>query len=187
MIWFDFFRSITFLSYLKISIMKKILLFIATIIVTFSANAQQGVQFPYEEMGKTATTYFEAYRNLDADGMAAVYADDIQYIDETLAGYGGKTFNASSKDEVIKNFKENFFPSAKKFDWQEESRFFSGNQGVFRGTLVVHYKGSVNGKSDDITYLWSVPYVSILTFKDGKIARHNDYVNYPVATFTEKK
>ena len=166
--------------------MKKILFFILTGGIIMSANAQPGTKFPYEEMEKTAIAYFEAYSNLDAEGMGAQYAEDVQYIDETYAGYSGKPFNATGRDVVVKTFKENFFPLALKYEWNESSHFFSGNQGVFQGTLVVHYKGSVNGKSDDITYLWSVPYVTILTFKDGKIIQQNDYINYPGGTFAEK-
>ncbi|MEL7145984.1 MAG: nuclear transport factor 2 family protein [Bacteroidota bacterium] len=166
--------------------MKKILMITLLVGLHVSVSAQISTTFPYEEMDKTATAYFEAYSNLDADGMAAVYHDEINYIDETLAGSGGKAFNVSGKAAVAQKFKDEFFPVSRKFVWNEESRFFSGNQGVFRGNLVVHYKGSINGKSDDITYLWSAPYVVVLTFKDGKIIRQNDYIDYPASSFAEK-
>jgi len=45
----------------------------------------------------------------------------------------------------------------------------------------VHYKGTIAGKSADETVLWSVPYVSVLHFKDGKIVKELDYVAYPDA------
>ena len=169
--------------------MKTLLLLIISMGAFAAANAQQTAKYPYEEMEKTAAAYFKAYGNRNADSMAMYYAEDFRYVDETLAGAGvGATpFDVTGKDIVIDQFKQNFFPVAKKYDWQEESHFFSGDQGVFQGKLEVIYKGTAIGKSDDLNYLWSVSYVIVLTFKDGKIIRQNDYIDYPGSTLTEIK
>lgn len=151
------------------------------------ANAQTMPKFPYEEMDKQATEFFESYRNLKADTLASLFADSMEYIDETYAGLGGKAAQIKGKEKLRDHYKKQAFAHAIKFDWKEENRFFSGEQGIFRGILTAYYKGTMAGRSADITYSWTAPYVVVLTFKDGKIIRQNDYLDYRAAKWAEEK
>lgn len=150
-------------------------------------SAQKMPSFPYEEMDKQATAFFESYRDLDADMLASLYADSMEYVDETYAGLGGKAAQITGKEKLRNHYKQKTFAHAIKFDWKEENRFFSGEQGIFRGVLTAYYKGTMAGRSADITYSWTAPYVVVLTFKDGKIVRQNDYLDYRAAKWAEEK
>ena len=152
-----------------------------------TAYTQTMPQFPYEEMDQKATKFFGSYGNLEADMLASLFADDIEYIDETYAGIGGKAAKVSGKENLRNHYKKQAFAHAIKFIWQEETRFFSGEQGIFRGILTAYYKGTMAGRSADITYTWTAPYVVVLTFKDGKIIRQNDYLDYRAAKWVEVK
>ena len=157
--------------------MKNTCLLIAILFISVSAIAQPQIPHDYEALSKVADQYFEAYSSLDAKAMITFYHDDINYIDETYIDNKGETADLKGKKEIEEAFTQ-FFPIAKKFTFDEKERFFSGNQGVFRGVITVHYKGSVAGADDSKTLVWSTNYTMVLTFKDGKIIRQNDFVNY---------
>ncbi|MEL6561182.1 MAG: hypothetical protein AAFQ94_23525, partial [Bacteroidota bacterium] len=99
------------------------------------ANAQKMPSFPYEEMDQQATAFFKSYRDLNADSLASLYADSMMFIDETYAGLGGKIAQITGKENLRNHYKQKTFAHAIKFDYQEENRFFSGEQGIFRGVL----------------------------------------------------
>jgi len=168
--------------------MKVNLLIVLSLLLSCEIMAQQQApSFPYEEMERVSNEYFTAYNQIDAKKMTSLYADSMQYIDETYAGLGGSAAQVNGKEKLFTHFSEKMFAHTIKFDWREDKRFFSGNQGVFSGTLVIDYKGSIAGKSADLTFLWTVPYVVVLTFNDGKIIRQNDYLDYRASKWEEKK
>jgi len=70
--------------------MKNTLFITVVSLLAFMAQAQQGPQFDYEKMKEVSTAYFDAYSKLDAKKMVSFYHDDIEYHDQTYAGYGGQ-------------------------------------------------------------------------------------------------
>ncbi len=154
-----------------------------------SAQSQNGSPtFPYEKMESTANAYFAAYSKVDVDKMLSMFADSVSYVDETFAGSpnsGGTPIKMEGKATVKSTFGE-FMTSVIQMEFKEEHRFFSGNQGIFRGQASIHYKGSIVQKPDEEVYVWSAPYVVVLTFEEGKIIRVNDYLDYPHSTFEPK-
>lgn len=155
--------------------MKKTLLLILAFAVSATGYAQSQDN---TEKEKLVSEYIKAYTSLDIDGMLALYHDDIAYIDETYLDASGNTANLVGKETIKEMFTTQFFPLVKKIEFKETKRYYAGNQGVFQGTLVVHYKGNAAGKTEEDTLLWSTDYVKVITFKDGKIVRHNDFINY---------
>lgn len=168
--------------------MKIYLLFLILFLVSpwgFAQDQGQGNSEGYLQMKNTSDAFFEAYSTINVDKLISLFDDDAHFIDETYApendGIGldlkGKVAVKQMFDEAAKYIK--------KAEWAEEKRYFSGNQGVFIGKVTLHYNGLSFGKTKNDTVLWTTNYAIVLTFKDGKIIRENDFIDYGGASIEE--
>lgn len=165
--------------------MKNYLLVIITIFALSISEAQ--TKFPIEKMEEVANAYFKAYSEMDFEKMATLYHNNIQFEDNTYMDNSGKGAYLKGKETIKNTFQNIYFPKAKKAKFNEEERFFSGTQGIFRGKGTSYIKGSAAGKSDKETILYTSPYVMVLTFEmEGeqlKIVHHTDHVNYKKTSY----
>jgi ketosteroid isomerase-like protein len=127
-----------------------------------------------------ARAYMQAYSEANWDAMAPYMADDYVLIDRT-------------------NPDPSFEPEYKGPDAAlQMMRAFGRDQGVielgfefpvvFESNGIVVFSGFVNVHAAppgvDFAYKWRTEQVSVITVKDGRILRHEDFANYGGATMT---
>lgn len=132
------------------------------------------------ESQKIAQAYMQAYSDADWDAMAPFMADDFVLVDRT-------------------NPDPAFEPEYKGPDAAlQMMRAFGRDQGVielgfefpvvFESNNIVVFSGFVNVHAAppgaDFGYKWRTEQVSVITVKDGRVARHEDFANYGAATTT---
>lgn len=132
------------------------------------------------ESEKVARAYMQAYSDANWDAMAPFMADDFVLVDRT-------------------NPDPSFEPEYKGPDAALRMiRAFGRDQGVielgfefpvvFESNNIIVFSGFVNvyaaPPGADYAYKWRTEQVSVITVKDGRVARHEDFANYGAATTT---
>ena len=132
------------------------------------------------ESEKVARAYMQAYSDANWDAMAPFMADDFVLVDRT-------------------NPDPSFEPEYKGPDAALRMiRAFGRDQGVielgfefpvvFESNNIIVFSGFVNVHAAppgaDYAYKWRTEQVSVITVKDGRVARHEDFANYGAATTT---
>ena len=128
------------------------------------------------EIVSVAEHYLDAYSTYDVAGMAPYLADDMVFIDPTSTNQNaeGGPFDFEGKAAVLKGLGD-YAAQYKSFklDYDVERRFESNGVVVF--VADVSY---VAVARDDNTYTGSVPVVTAITVRDGKVVKHLDLYDY---------
>lgn len=131
------------------------------------------------EVEQIARAYMQAYSEADWDGMAPFMGDDFVLIDRTNpdpdfeAEHRGRDFAL----EMLRTFGRE--QGVIELGFEFPTVFESNNLVIFSGFVNVY----AAPPSVDYAYRWRAEQVTVLTIRDGRVVRHEDYANYrtPVA------
>ncbi len=132
---------------------------------------------------KVAMDYMEAYGNWDFDKMKTFYAENVHFEDPTASEVFKQAFKYEGKENVYNFFRNVFkdrFENDKPpyVDFIIEKSFTSGSITVINSVFECVLPVSWFKENSKETVLVSVPFVTILTIKDGLIHKHIDYGDY---------
>jgi ketosteroid isomerase-like protein len=143
--------------------------------------AQQSSSRPVTPAEAVARQYIAAYSAADWDAMAPFMAEDFVLVDRTSPEFGGQEFRGS--EAVLAMLR----------DFGESSRIiglFLDFPVVFESGGIVVFTGHVNTLSrtpeEGVGQQWRAEQVTILTIRDGKVARHEDFANYSAPVITRE-
>lgn len=124
-----------------------------------------------------AKDYLKMYSRNDLNGMEKYYTDTSNFIDPTANdAFNTNQYVGKGKESVLKTFKE-VFDSTKDtyFNFDLKTTFYSGNYVMMNSTFSMILPDTWSeGKN---VYV-SIPVLTILKIKNGKILEHIDYANY---------
>lgn len=142
---------------------------------------QQSSSRPVSPAEAVARQYIAAYSAADWDAMAPFMAEDFVLVDRTSPEFGGQEFRGS--EAVLAMLR----------DFGESSRIiglFLDFPVVFESGGIVVFTGHVNTLSrtreEGFGQQWRAEQVTILTIRDGKVARHEDFANYSAPVITRQ-
>jgi ketosteroid isomerase-like protein len=128
-----------------------------------------------------ARQYIAAYSAADWDAMAPFMAEDFVLVDRTSPEFGGQEFRGS---EAVLAMLRDFGKSSKIIG------LFLDFPVVFESSGIVVFTGHVNTLSrtpeEGFGQQWRAEQVTILTIRDGKVARHEDFANYSAPVITRE-
>ena len=130
-----------------------------------------------------ALRYMEAYGAWDFDTMKTFYADTVSFEDPTGTEAFKQTFSFQGKENVytfFKNVFKNRFQNNKPpyVHFTIEKSFFTETYAVINSTFECIIPTSWFDKNSNESILIAIPFVTVLTIKDGLITKHIDYGNY---------
>ena len=129
------------------------------------------------EAEQLAREYMEHYSAVDWDAMEAFLAEDAVFADTTAMGpdYGEDGVMYEGRDEVmasLRSFSARYNPIELGFEW--DTVFESNGRVVFMGHVNALYPARTEGQN----FRWRAEQVTVVTVRDGKAIRHDDYANY---------
>lgn len=150
---------------------------IATVILLVCLSLTTAAEQPSYQQQSQATklladVYFKAYIDLDWDTIEPILGEDAYFLDPTAtAAFGNVQYNG--KPAMMKNFRENY-AGITKMTFHPSRVIYSGNIAVFEGTLDWGF----TLRSGAIADTKDMPFITILTFENGKVISHRDYGDY---------
>jgi len=141
-------------------------------------------QTPSEgKLNKTiALEYMEAYGNWDFEKMKTYYDENVHFDDPTGAEAFKSKFDVNGKENVynlIKNVYKAFEDSKPPYIKIEIDKVFtSGSFIVINSTYESIIPNSWFKDSNSEKIMVSIPFLTILQIKEGKITSHKDYADY---------
>jgi ketosteroid isomerase-like protein len=143
---------------------------------------QQSSSRPVSPAEAVARQYIAAYSAADWDAMAPFMAEDYVLVDRTNPQLSGQEFHG--RDAVLALL-QNFGESGGIIG------LFLDFPVVFESAGVVVFTGHVNTLSRapeaGFGLRWRAEQVTILTIRDGKVARHEDFANYAAPVITRER
>lgn len=152
---------------------------IAALILLFAANAAAQERAP-SEAERAARAYIAEYSAANWSGMAPYMAEDFVLIDRTNPdpGFAPEHRSPAATLEMLRRFGEENGVIELGFDFPT----------VFESNGIVVFQGHVNmyaaPPGRDHAIRWRTEQVTVLTMRDGRVVRHEDYANYTAATMT---
>ena len=129
-----------------------------------------------------ARQYVDAYSAADWDAMEPLMSDDFVFVDRTSPDLANHEFQG--RDAALTMFR----------DFGRRGRIvglFLDFPVVFESQGVAVFSGSVNALSrapePGYGLRWSAEQVIILTVRDGRVVRHEDYANYTAPLITRER
>lgn len=154
--------------------LRTILISAALALTGASAHAQE-----MSEAETVARAYVDAYSRVDWDAMAALMSGDIIFADHTATGTddpeGIVTEGREALLEMLRGFEAQYHPIALGFVW--ETVFNSNDTVVFIGHVNALYPTEDPARH----FRWRSQQVTAVTVRDGLVAEHRDFANYPGA------
>lgn len=158
-------------------IKRLVLVLICAAMAPCAASAQD--TSPSSTMA-VAQAYMQAYSNADWDTMGDYMAEDFVLIDRTNPDPGFEPEHRGR--DVALQMLRNFGAEQGVIDLGMEFPV------VFESNDIVVFSGHVNIEAAppgaDYGYRWRTEMVSVLTMRDGRVVRHEDYANYRTPTTT---
>lgn len=151
---------------------------LAVVMVPAAALARSAP--PSSETEQVARSYMQAYSDANWDAMAPYMGDEFVLIDRTNPDpawqpeHHGREATLQMLHEVGRR------SGIIRFDFEFPTVFESNNIVVFSGFVNAH--GAPPGV--DYAYRWRAQQVTVLTFHDGRVVRHEDYTNYRTPIMT---
>ncbi|QSE96109.1 nuclear transport factor 2 family protein [Fulvivirga lutea] len=144
-------------------------------------SAMNGIHNPErkeEKNLKIARDYIEAYSNKNAEGMAAYYADNVEFKDLTAKdAFGSTNFEHTGKEEVKSFWKSILVDSNPPYlNVQVDGAYYSGSYVMLNTTFSMVLPVSWTNGKDDVFV--RIPIKTILQIKEDKILRHWDFADY---------
>ena len=128
---------------------------------------------------RMARDYMAHYSAANWDAMAPMMAEDIVYWDPTATGHGNGGGDNGYRYEgreaalqALHEFSERYHPITLGFVW--DTVFQSNNRVVFIGHADARYPMG----TPDMLFRWHAPQVTVLTVRDGRVVRHEDFADY---------
>ncbi len=155
--------------------MKKIKILI---LFCFSVTALQYAQNKTPLKDSTVVTtaiseqYIQWYLNLNFDALGTLMHQDFSFEDPTAAMLFGWN-KPEGKENALAFFKTNY-ASITEMKADIIRKIISGNHAIYE--MQLHFKFYQNEDKDLISI--SMPLITILAIKDGKVIEHKDYANY---------
>ena len=124
-----------------------------------------------EATGVVTDAYFAAYISLDWDTLETLLAEDASFEDTTATLVFGPVLS-EGRTAMMQRYRIGY-AAITHMEFVTDSRMVSGPNGVYQGAL--HWGLDLGGglEVDSVT-----PMVIVLTVEDGKIVRHEDYLDY---------
>jgi ketosteroid isomerase-like protein len=143
---------------------------------------QQASSRPVTPAEAVARQYIAAYSAADWDAMAPFMAEDYVLVDRTNPQLSGQEFRGRDAVlDLLRNFGESGGIIGLFLDFPV----------VFESAGVVVFTGHVNTLSRapeaGFGLRWRAEQVTILTIRDGKVARHEDFANYAAPVITRER
>jgi ketosteroid isomerase-like protein len=129
------------------------------------------------EAEQLARAYMEHYSAVDWDAMETYLAEDVVFSDPTALGpdYGEDGAHYEGREAVmasLRTFSETYNPIELGCEW--DTVFESNGRVVFMGHVNALYPARTEGQN----FRWRAEQVTVVTVRDGKVIRHDDYANY---------
>tara|TARA_R110000868_G_scaffold45045_3_gene149905 strand:- start:50473 stop:50967 length:495 start_codon:yes stop_codon:yes gene_type:complete len=145
---------------------------VAVLSLATAASAQE-----ISDAERVARAYMQAYSDIDWDGMLALTDEDILFTDETGMGEGVpadgyRDEGIAARRASLEEFSETYHPITLGLQW--DTVFESNGRVVFMGEVNALYPTQTEGR----LFRWRSPQVSVITVRDGKVVRHEDFANY---------
>ncbi len=121
---------------------------------------------------KVAQKYFEAYLARDWNTVETLVADDVSFGDPTAVQLFGPNTHMG-KAAAMKYFRENY-AALTEMKATVTRAIFASHYAIFESTLDWSVKLR-NGKELRTP---AMPFVVIVTVRDGKVVEHRDYADY---------
>lgn len=121
-----------------------------------------------------AERYIAAYERLDIDALRPLYAENVEFIDETSLGFP-QPFMWSGRDAVLAGI-ESWKATVKHIDYDVSRMFEMEGRVVIIGTA-----DTLSERPDGRQAAFRFHIVTVVTFKDGEVVEHRDYVDYAAA------
>lgn len=162
--------------------MKKLTLFSILLLASVFVCKAQGTQRKLQMLTDSATVtksvadqYMEYYMRFSWDSLSMIIADDMIFTDVTSElGVGWKPLIAG-KDSVLAFFRNNWVGFKGFFEPKYSQKKYSGNHAIYVMDLVFEF--FVDSKQQN-TLKVSVPIVTVLTVRKGKVEKHQDFADY---------
>lgn len=127
-----------------------------------------------------ARAYMDAYQTIDWDRMAGFYADDAEFYDPGPPEEEGGVIHWVGRDAIMAKLNEyRINTGVLGIDYGDAKVFPVGDATVFSAAMDATYPGP-----DDQIVHWRTDVVTVVTVKDGKVVRHDDFPYYAGATVT---
>lgn len=134
------------------------------------------------EAERIARQYIEAYSAGDWDAMAPLMSEDFVLVDRTNPQIGDQEFRGR---EAVMGLLRDFGERARLVG------LFLDFPMVFESRGVVVFAGHVNtltlAPEDGFGLRWRSEQVTILTVRDGRVVRHEDFANYSTPVISRER
>lgn len=124
-----------------------------------------------------ARTYLQAYESLDVEALAAMYAPDAAFIDETSLDQSAP-FIWEGREAILAGISD-WKTSVVRLDYDLTEVFEAGGRVVFIGGVSARLAGA----EGEATFHY--PIVTIVTMTGGHVTEHRDYTDYAGARRVE--
>lgn len=133
------------------------------------------------EAESVARQYVSAYSAADWDTMGSLMSDDFVFTDRTNPESGEEEYDKETMLAMLEEYETR---------WRILG-FFLDFPRVFASNGVVVFSGNVNALSltDDPDYglRWRAEQVLIVTVREGRVVRHDDYANYAAPSISRER
>lgn len=135
---------------------------------------------PNVEAERIARAYVAAYSRADWDGMERYMSPDFVLVDRTNPDpdFPPEYRTAARALDMLRKFGRESGVAALNFDFPE----------VFASNGIVVFQGYVNTRSTPpgrtATFIWRARQVTVVTVREGKVTRHEDFADYAHAVIS---
>lgn len=159
--------------------MKQFFLIIILSAIIKISYAQSSTRF----LDTLASDYMEAYGKWDFDKMKTFYSDTIHFEDPTGSEQFGQHYFIDGKENVYHFFKDMFKGSFKDnkpryVNFIIDKKIITESYAIFSSTFECIIPTNWYKENSNESILISIPFVTILRFRNGKIISHSDFGDY---------
>lgn len=123
-----------------------------------------------------AENYLEALYGANWERLTELTTDDLLFLDETSAALPGGPWRYEGREAVFDFFRGSV-ETVDSSSFEIQSGFWSGDQIVLVLEYVSHGDGAPFG-APGVPLTLRVDAVTVLAIRDGRVARHQDHVDY---------
>lgn len=120
---------------------------------------------------EVADAYLAAYLGRDVEAQVDLVASDVQFQDPTSKVFGPPSGELYVGADVLRQRRQQVFTTISAFDLDVEESFYAPHHAVYMGTTTYTVR---NGQS------FAQPAVIVIEFRDGRVTRQWDFVDYSV-------